>query len=424
MPKHPKTVELTSWKGLNNVLAPERTPPDYLKEALNVDIDKTGGIRKRKGYSQVLSGSFHSLWSEGSDCFTVKDGNLTRIRDGYSTVDLGKSVGEAKLSYEKYDGAVYFTSSEGFTGIIEGDTVVPFGIDAPNPKPHLSVTTGSLTKGTYQVAITYVTVDGRESGTGLAQIIDVPVNSGISLTNIPSSVDPRVTQVRIYCSTPNGEILYYVESIPVGTSSWTIADVHGGMTPLKSFNVYAAPKGQIIRQAHGYMYIAQDNILWYSEPFAPEWWKPHSNFMIFEDRIRAVMPTEGGMWVAADQLYYLTGRTPANMNKKAVEPVKVVEGSDVKIVGAYIFIENTPIGYKWLVSSDKGIFVCFNDGIALNMTEKNVAFPEADEGTAMFIQEEGINRYMALLKQKGESNNTAVGDLVTTTIVRNGVVIP
>ena len=74
----------------------------------------------------------------------------------------------------------------------------------------------------------------------------------------------------------------------------------------------------------------------------PEWWKPHSNFMIFEERIRAVMPTEGGMWVAADQLYYLSGRTPANMNKKAVEPVKVVEGSDVKIIGAYIFIENTP----------------------------------------------------------------------------------
>lgn len=424
MPKHPKTVELTSWKGLNNVLPPERTPADYLKQADDIDIDKSGGIRKRKGYSLKISGSFHSLWSEGNDCFAVKDGTLVRIRSDYSTTNLVTGIGaDEKIAFEKYDGAVYFTSS-GHKGVIEGDDVVSFGIDSPNPRPTLSVGTGILTKGTYQIALTYVTSDGRESGAGLAQVIDVPANSGITITGIPSSVDSRVTTVRIYCSTPNGEVLYLTEEIPHGTTSWTIKDVHGGMTPLKSFNVYGAPNGHIIRQAHGYMFIAQDNILWYSEPFTPEWWKPHSNFMIFEDRIRAVMPTEGGMWVAADQLYYLSGRNPANMNKKAVEPVKAVEGSDVKVVGAYIFIENTPIGYKWLITTDKGIFVCFNDGIALNMTEKNVAFPEADEGTAVFVQEDGINRYMALLKEKRDSENTAVGDLVTATIIRNGVEIP
>lgn len=93
-------------------------------------------------------------------------------------------------------------------------------------------------------------------------------------------------------------------------------------------------------------------------------------------------------------------------------------------MGAYIFIENTPIGYKWLVTTDRGIFVCFNDGIALNMTEKNVAFPEADEGTAMFVQEEGINRYVSLLKEKRDSENATVGDQVTAVIIRNGVVIP
>ena len=81
-------------------------------------------------------------------------------------------------------------------------------------------------------------------------------------------VDSRVTTVRIYCSTPNGEVLYLTEEIPHGTTSYTIKDVHGGMTPLKSFNVYGAPNGHIIREAHGYMFIAQDNILWYSEPFA------------------------------------------------------------------------------------------------------------------------------------------------------------
>ncbi|MBT8448160.1 MAG: hypothetical protein KJO69_00625, partial [Gammaproteobacteria bacterium] len=120
MPKHPKTVELTSWKGLNNVLPPERTPQDYLKEATDVDIDKSGGIRKRKGYTQKIAGAFHSLWSEGNDCIAVKDGSLVRIRNDYSTVDLGKTIGDERLSYAKYDGAVYYTSPT-HKGIIEGD---------------------------------------------------------------------------------------------------------------------------------------------------------------------------------------------------------------------------------------------------------------------------------------------------------------
>ena len=88
MPKHPKTVELTAWKGLNNVLPPERTPQDYLKQADDIDIDKSGGIHKRKGYSLKISGKFHSLWSDGNDCFAVKNGSLIRIHSNYTVTDL------------------------------------------------------------------------------------------------------------------------------------------------------------------------------------------------------------------------------------------------------------------------------------------------------------------------------------------------
>ena len=423
MPNHPKTVTVDSFKGLNNVLRPERTEPSYLKTAENIDVDKSGGIRKRPGYTKVISGDVHSLWSEGNDCVAVIDGTLCRINSDYSTINLVENIGDTRLHFAKEDGVIYYTSS-GPTGIIEGNTAVPFGIEAPNPYPSLSSTTGSLVKGEYQIALTFVASDGRESGARLAQNITVAQNTGIVVSNIPASNDSRVNSVRVYSSTPNGEVLYLVGEIPNGTSSYTIRDVSGAVTPLKSFNVYQAPNGQILRFAHTRMWIAQDNILWFSEPYSPEWWRPHTNFQVFEERIRAVMPTEGGMWVAADQLYYLNGKDPANASRKAVEPVRAVEGSDVKIVGAYIFIENTPIGYKWLVTTDKGVYVCFNDGLALNMTEKNVAFPQAAEGTAMFVQEEGINRYVTQLQTEQGTNNAAVGDLVTAEIVRNGVVIP
>ncbi len=422
MPKHPKTVNLEAFSGLNNVLPPERTEVKYLKTAMNVDIDKTGGIRKRKGYSLEDSGDYHSLWADGSSCFAVKDGDLVRIRSDYSTEVLVSGVGTLPVKFEKIDDKVYYTSSA-FTGVIDSDGRRNFGISAPNPRPHLTASTGILSKGTYQVALTYVAADGRESGAGLAQMIDVGDNSGIALSGIATSADATVDRVRVYCSTPNGEMLYLVEELPHPTSTFTIFNVHDGMTPLQSFNVFEAPRGHIIRYAHGRVLIAEDNILWYSEPFAYEWWKPHSNHYVFEERITAVMPTEGGCWVASDKLYYLIGKDFSSVKRKEVEPVKSVEGSDVKIIGSYIFIEKTPIGYKWLITTEKGVYVCFNDGIALNLTEKNVVFPEADKGTAMFVQEDGINRYVSLLEKKRDSDNTAVGDMVTATIIRNGVVI-
>jgi len=187
--------------------------------------------------------------------------------------------------------------------------------------------------------------------------------------------------------------------------------------------MYPAPRGHIVRYAHSRMFVASDNILWFSSPFSYNWFDIHEDYLYFPERIRAVMPTEGGMWIAADKLYYLAGRDPSKAQLSEKENVKAVEGSDVKIVGAYVFIQNTPIGYKWLITTDKGIYVCYNDGITLNMTEKNVTFPPADIGTATFVQEGGINRYVSLIKPKGDNNNMAVGDQVTATIIRNGVVL-
>ena len=111
------------------------------------------------------------------------------------------------------------------------------------------------------------------------------------------------------------------------------------------------------------------------------------------------------------------------MKLNMVEPVSVVRGTGERIVGAYLFIENTPIGYKWLVTTNKGVFVCFNNGIALNLTETNVVFPESNRGVSSFIQKAGINRYLTLLEEKKPSNNAAAADIVTATIIRNGVVI-
>lgn len=420
MPNHPKTVPIDGFKGLNNVLRPERTPPQYLKEADNVDIDKSGGIQKRLGFSNIASGIFHSCWADDPYCMAVRDGDLVAIDSLYNTSVLQADVGNNPISYFRLDDSIYFSSTT-TNGVIEDGSVRSWGIEPPG-RPNLANASGNMFNGSYQVALTYSTAEGRESGSRVAAVVDV-TTGGIALSNIPASDDPEVTRVNIYMSHDNGEELYYRDSVANGQTSYTITDDSGIRRKMDTFNMMPPPKGHIIDQAHGRSWVTEENFLWYSEPYQYELFDYRKNYIRFPQRIRAFMPTQDGAWVASDGLYYMAGEDPNRADLTLKEPVKVVEGSAVRIPGAYIFIENTPIGYKWLVHTNKGIYVCFNNGIALNMTSQNYEFPTADEGAAAFVQLDGINRYTSLLKTPRDSENAAVGDLVTATIVRNGVVV-
>lgn len=427
MPRFPKTVEITQFSGLNNVLSPERTPPHFLKVAENIDVDKSGGIHKRPGYQLVLSGSFHSVWGEKNNFLAVKDNYLVRINDDFSTTTLSTYNHDARVSYTSvdYSNDVYFVSQD-MQGYIVGNSVRPFGYIAPQVPILTEVAgDGNLTAGIYHVSLTYVSDIGEESGSRRAEEISISSGSTITVSNIRASNENNITKIRIYCSTPNGETLYLVGEIPNSDGSFSIGDVHTtGVTPLKSFNMYPAPKGDIIRYYRGRMWIADDKVLWYSSPFSFNWWNLQSDYFTFESNITEVMPVTDGIWVGTEKgLYYLSGKVPEKMILSNPESVSVVKNTGQKISGAYIFIDNTPIGYKWLVTTNKGIFVCFNDGITLNTTERNVVFPTAEKGVSTFVQQDGINRYLTLLEEKKPSNNAVASDIVTATVIRNGVVI-
>ena len=112
MAKHPDTFPYTSWKGLNNISNPENTSDQFLKKALNINLDKTGNISKRKGYTKKINGNFTSLWASenGLGCYGVLNGDLVSIYSDYTTSVI-QSVGSERLSFEEIDGIIYYNSN-------------------------------------------------------------------------------------------------------------------------------------------------------------------------------------------------------------------------------------------------------------------------------------------------------------------------
>ena len=57
-------VTYVAFNGLRNDVSSERFDIGDLEVADNIDIDKTGRIARRAGYTSVTAGAAHSLWAD------------------------------------------------------------------------------------------------------------------------------------------------------------------------------------------------------------------------------------------------------------------------------------------------------------------------------------------------------------------------
>lgn len=419
MPTLRKTVSIDKFNGLNNTDRPQRTDPAYLKTALNIDIDATGGISKRNGFVQRSVGDWHSLWSDGNVCYGVMDLELVEIRANFTIRHTGIVAGTEKVSFDSDGLYVYFSSSV-VNGIIDQNGVIrPWGLERPNPLPTISIGTGLLPAGEYQVALTCVDAFGRESGASVGQSISLSAVGSIVLSGMPVPTDPSIVGINVYATAQSGSQLKLLRSIPVGVPTVVINDVFGIVT-LKTIGVYPAQKGHLVRYVHSRLWVAEDNFIWFSDSLVYDWFRPSISFFSFDKKVRAIMPVSNGVWVAAERLYYLAGRDATTMVRSDREETLIVDGTEVPISGSFLALDNTPPGIRWLVAADLGIFALFDNGVSINTTVRNVELPKADKGSGMFVTKDGIDRYMSILQKKA-AGNAVIGDQITGTIIRNGV---
>lgn len=105
------SVVFAQFEGLKNVVTRERLKPSELEAATNVDLDDAGQIRRRRGYHKVISGNFHSLYSDATGlCLAVKDGSLSLVYPNYTTVSVLSGVGSEPLDYVRVGDVVFFSS--------------------------------------------------------------------------------------------------------------------------------------------------------------------------------------------------------------------------------------------------------------------------------------------------------------------------
>lgn len=124
----PESIALGRFDGIKNTDKRERLSPRDLAGAINVDLDDDGQLHRRRGFTKVAAGSYHSLFlANNNKIYGVKDGDIGRINLDYTfdvlRLDVGGdySVGFSGLAYASVGPKVYF-SSDTASGIIDTET--------------------------------------------------------------------------------------------------------------------------------------------------------------------------------------------------------------------------------------------------------------------------------------------------------------
>ncbi|MGH9893174.1 MAG: hypothetical protein ACREA0_14530, partial [bacterium] len=305
---------------------------ESLRNAVNVDISQDGSPRRRPGRTERIAGDVHSTWSDGNILLAVVGNTLTKITVNPTTGALTQTVLRSglapgvPLTYTEVNGEVYY-SNGAITGKIVNGATTPWGIETPAALPVLTASSnGGLLAGTYQVALTYASASGEESGAGPGVAATLSTGQAITVSGIPQPVDPGVSRIRIYRTGPNGEVFYLHGTYAVGTTSTVLSQSATLGERLQTQFLIPAPPGQAIEQFNGVIYIAQGHVLWYTEPLRYGLIHP-DNFIPFPGDIDILAAATTGIYAVADQHYYLGGADPKKMTLVAKLPFGAVRGT-------------------------------------------------------------------------------------------------
>lgn len=382
---------------------------DFVRSAVNADVSTQGTISRRQGYTQILAGNdCHSFWSNGVEAYMVDGTTLLRVRnlESMPSTSAVRSdlVPGRPMSYVHTPLGIFYSNGQ-VLGRLSPDyaTAAPAGLRVV---PAVAAIAGSLPAGRYGFCFTCRDGQGQESEATPMAWLELAANSGVLLTGLPNDG----SLITVYMTEPNGAIPMRACTAPGLTEMILTLPVLGArcLTLLMG----RMPAGDIVRHHYGRLLVASGNVLYYSEAYMLGLLRPSKGFIQFPDPISIVQPTSGGVWVCADQTYWLGGMDIAAAQLDAKLPYGGVPGS-----GAEVPNSNDVF---WM--SPRGIVLGTQEGEAKNLQEEHVAVPPADFAASLFRETNGL-RQMAASTFGADLNRMAANSFMDAEVIRKQVTL-
>lgn len=386
-------LTFAKFKGINNVLPPARLAPDELAVATDVDIDNTGCVRRRGGYSQVVAVCHKNLWQAKGFLLATANGDLISRFPDNTTHTLYTALGVDRVWYCNLpDGRTVFSNGL-INGITNGLTVTGFGVPLPASIGTLTDIPGSLFPGDYQWQLTYVRLsDNLEGGQVFSNPVPIAAG-GIMLTGLPMLAGYKIN---IYVTGVNGGDAYYAGSTTGSTFTFTGHNTDL-LLPSRTDYMTPAPVGTITAFWRGRTLVAQGSVLWASRPGQWELFEPRRDFKQFSDPITMIVPVDDGIYVGTTKaLIFLAGTEFDKLIYQPKAEGRVVLGSGVSVDGELVkYKDSVGAGPAMVCIVNRTLVAGFAGGDLQRLSEGRYV-TDAVEVAATFRRIDNIPQYLAV----------------------------
>lgn len=387
----------------------------FLRAGVNVDISSTGSVKRRRGYEQIVSGvDCHSLFAGAAAAYFVDGTDLKKVVNldtspATTTLKTDMSAGR-HVSYAEVGDSVYF--SNGVTiGRIDAAGAHSLGCPSLVSEPVAAYAAGgSLPPGTYRLCFAFTNAAGEQSGTTFPITVTLVNTGAIAVSGMPESFPPGVVGLLIYATPLNSDALLHVMTVNVPTPTITLPILsYGGRC--QTLMLTSMPAGDIVRELNGRLFTAVGNALFYSEPYAYALTNPERNYVVFDAPITVVEAVDNGLYVVADQAYWIAGDI-ADAELSPVLPYGAVPGSSGQV----------PNENKCWWMSTRGVVIGDQSGQVRNLQDDSVVIDKAGAGAGLFRETDGIKQVLTSLFSSSPSG-AAARSYMDAEIVRKGTTL-
>ena len=343
-----KTISKGPWLGINNRLpdfalhiSTRQIQGDYLRDAVNVDIDNSGSLRRRQATKKLVAlTNPHSLrMTDATNGYMVIGGVMYAVTlPTYSQSMFLILSNDDPVSWLAVGESIYYSNGVD-SGRIEAGVRYPWGLPTPSD-PATSQIGGDLFQGGHQVAVAYRNAVTGEIG-GVSPSSNPAVTTGGVRVSLPGAV-PGATHIDIYISTVNGAIPFLHGTVPVGTASYDIINYATGREANQRFEA-PLPAGTQLFYFNGCLCSIKGSDVFEGIPYRPGYYLPHEGRIPFTEDVSSVIPAQNGVYVVADKTYWIPGThiTSSKDVMQDVLPYGGVKGT------AFTYGDNDKVRYGW-----------------------------------------------------------------------------
>lgn len=408
-----KIVTKDDWSlGADNIHARAALPSNRagqhaVREAVNFDIVNGGEFNGRIGYEKILTAgtAIRGLAGLGNDVFFLDGTALKRynlVSGDLETVQTGFPTTGGIVSERHNEELFMIVCGSRFR--YKKGVFRQWGVDTVVLQPTcVAASGGALAAGDYKIAMTRVNSYGEESGTLAAKVVTSAAGGKITVSGIPAP--PTGGAMRIYASTTNGTQMYMQFELTASTSTVVIGDIQSDSLMLETQFCREPPIGSMIASHHGVLLIAADNVVWMTLPMRPHICAMATGFFQFAAPVTNVISADAGIYITADETFWITDVETQQPVQKSVHPFGAVPNTALE----------TSQGVTWMTEF----------GQAIGDAQGNVSLPNkgvyapvlADDAVAGIVRRNGNEMAVTVMTRGRRSTSLAVTDYFDVEVI-------